>query len=203
LEIIVLLVIAGCVYWLYKNRSTGPSEQNDWARKFSVYYVNDSLCLYSIGTGDIPEELIVILEPRIPGRVEQSFIVSLGNYLRQECGRNMQHGDYPKALAETRKLLSANIQWANSHASLGPFIRAVHKEETGTDITEAELAAHRAEIIRQVTSDEGVAATMIGQILQFNMESMFKEMFGMRFYDYVQAKYPKDGTAPIPASSHV
>ena len=50
MEIIVLLVIAGCIYWLYKNRATGPSEQNYWARKFAVYYVNDSLCLYSLGT---------------------------------------------------------------------------------------------------------------------------------------------------------
>ncbi|MBR0554995.1 hypothetical protein J5J10_04810 [Ciceribacter sp. L1K23] len=189
MEIIVLLVIAGCVYWLYKNRA--PANRNDWVRKFSVYYATNALCLHGSSSGDVPEQLVGLMEPRIAGGVQQSFIASLGNYLQAECGRNLQPSDYPKAVADIRKLLSANIQWANSHAALGPFIRAMHKEEAGTDITEAELAAHRNEIIRQVKTDEQAAAMMMGQILRFNMEAMFKEMFGVRYYDYLQAKYPK------------
>jgi len=202
MEIIVLLVIAGCVYWLYKNRTSAPAQQDDWVRRFSVYHATNTLCLYSYGTGDIPEELVGLMEPRIAGGVQQSFIASLGNYLRDKHGRNMQQGDYPKALADIRKLLSANIQWANSHAALGPFIRAMHKEETGTDITEAELLAHRDEIIRQVKTNEEAAAMMMGQIVRFNIETLFKDMFGMRYDEYLQAKYPKDGVAPIPATSH-
>lgn len=201
MEIIVLAIIAGCVYWLYKNRTPVPSQQNDWVRKFSVYYATNALCLYSSGTGDIPEELVGLMEPRIAGGVEQSFVASLGNYLRDECGRNMQRGDYPKALVDIRKLLSANIQWANSHASLGPFIRAMHKEDTGNDITDEELAAYRNEIIEQVKADEEAAVMMMGQIFSFNIETLFKEMFGVSYGGYLQAKYPKD--APVPTSAAI
>ncbi|POO57850.1 hypothetical protein [Agrobacterium rosae] len=200
MEIIVLLVITACVYWLYKNRTSAPAQQDDWVRRFSVYYATNSLCLYSYGTGDIPEELVGLMEPRIAGGVQQSFIASLGNYLRDKHGRNMQHGDYPKALAEIRKLLSANIQWANSHAALGPFIRAMHKEETGTDITEAELLAHRDEIITQVTANVDAAALMMGQILRFNMERKFKELFGVRYYDYLQMKHVKQEPEASPVA---
>lgn len=201
MEIIVLLFIAGCVYWLYKTRKTESPQQDDWARKFSVYYATNALCLYGSRSGDVPEELVGLMAPRIAGGVEQSFVASLGNYLRDEHGRNLQRGDYPKALIEIRKLLSANIKWANSYASLGPFIRAMHKEDTGTEITEAELTAHRDEIIRQVKTDEEAAAMMMGQILQFNIETLFKEMFGVQYHEYLQAKYPKDKPASsLPAA---
>lgn len=196
MEIILLLVMAGFIYWLYKNRERPSVQRNDWVRKFSVYYATNALCLYGSSSGDVPEQLVGLMEPRIAGEVQQSFMASLGNYLRQECKRNMQPGDYPKALADIRKLLSANVQWANSHAAIGPFIRAMHKEETGKDVTEAELAAHRDETIKQVKTDERAAAMIMGKILRFNMETMFKEMFGVRYYDYLQAKCPKDEPAP-------
>lgn len=196
METILLLIMAGGIYWLYKNRERPSAQRNDWVRKFSVFYATNALCLYGSSSGDVPEQLVGLMEPRIAGEVQQSFMASLGNYLRQECKRNMQPGDYPKALADIRKLLSANVQWANSHAAIGPFIRAMHKEETGTDITEAELAAHRDETIEQVNTDEQAAAMIMGQILRFNMETMFKEMFGVRYYDYLKAKGPKDEPAP-------
>lgn len=200
METILLLIMAGGIYWLYKNRERPSVQRNDWVRKFSVYYATNALCLYGSSSGEVPEQLVGLMDPRIAGDAQQSFIASLGNYLRHECKRNIQPGDYRLALADIRKLLSSNVQWANSHAAIGPFIRAMHKEETGTDISEAELAAHRDEIIEQARTDEEAAAIIMARILRFNMEATFHETFGMRYHDYLRSKYPTGARASLSAA---
>jgi len=201
LGIAAFLVIIGCIYWLYKHRTPAPAQQHDWVSKFSVHYITESLCLFASNEGDVPERVVGLMEDKIAGGTQQTFIVCLGDFIREECDRDLRQGDYQVALADVRKLLTAQTARINSNSELRRLISAMHEEEEGTEITLKELNEAYNEIMNNVRSSKETAAWVMGKMLRFNMETMFKQMFGMRYNDYLQAKYPKSELASISATA--
>ncbi|NEH59880.1 hypothetical protein GR198_29625 [Rhizobium leguminosarum] len=188
LGIVTLLVIVGCIYWLYRNRGATAGSERQWIKTFAIHHINEILSLYATGSDPMPEEAARLLEHRLDGAAQQSLIVSLGNYLREQCGRNLQRGDYELAAKGVRDLLSAEVRRANSFETLRSYIRAMHRDDTGEEITEEQLAAYYKEIVADVKSDETAAAHMLGQVLRFNIEAMHVNTFGLSYWDYVKAK---------------
>jgi hypothetical protein len=199
LGIAALAVIVGCIYWLYRNR-TEQYPTALWVREFAILHINEALNLY--GTFDpMPEEVVGLLQPRMPGAVQQSLVVGLSNYLRAHCGRGVQRSDYEPVTKCIRDLLSAEVRLANSSEGIRSYAKASHKQDTGTDIPEAELAAGVRQILQEAKADEVIAAKVLGDILRFNMEAMFKDTFGMTYWDYVQAKNPTGGQSSVPEAA--
>lgn len=199
LGIAALAVIVGCIYWLYRNR-TEQYPTAPWVTEFAILHINEALNLY--GTFDpMPEEVVGLLQPRMPGAVQQSLVVGLSNYLRAHCGRGVQRSDYEPATRCIRDLLSGEVRLANSSEGIRSYVKAAHKQDTGTDIPEAELAAGVRQILQEAKADEVIAAKVLGDILRFNMETMFKNTFGMTYWDYVQAKNPAGGQGSVTASA--
>lgn len=163
--------------------------------------MTESLCLYASNEGDVPERVVGLMEDKIAGGTQQTFIVCLGNFLRDECNRDLRQGDYQVALVDVRKLLTVQTARVNSNSELRRLITAMHKEEEGTEITLKELNEAYNEIMTNVRSDSETAAWIMGKMLRFNMEAMFKEMFGMRYYEYLQAKHPNAPPVPTPAAA--
>lgn len=188
LGIVTLLVIVGCIYWLYRNRGAKAGSERQWIKMFAIHHINEILSLYATGSDPMPEEAARLLEHRLDGAAQQSLIVSLGNYVREQCGRNLQRGDYELAVKGVRDLLSAEVRRANSFETLRSYIRAMHRDDTGEEITEEQLAAYYNEIVADVKSDETAAALMLGQVLRFNFEAMHVNTFGISYWDYVKAK---------------
>lgn len=136
----------------------------------------------------MPEEALSLLEPRLTGAAQQSFIVGLGNYLRTHCGRNIERGDYEPAVKSVRDLLSAEVRRANSSEGIRSYVKATYRNDTGTEIPEIELAAGISQIFQEAKTDEMVAAKMLGDVVRFNIEVMFKGVFGLGYWEYVKAK---------------
>lgn len=186
MEIIVLLIIAGCVYWLYRNRAGISKPEPQWARNFAIFHVTRTMSLY--GSFDpMPKEAVSLLEPRLTGAAQQSLIVGLSNYLRAHHGRNIERGDYEPAVKSVRDLLSAEVRRANSAEGVRSYIKAVHREETGKEITESELSAGLAQLLQEAKLDDMIAARVLGDTLRFNMNVMFRGAFGVDYWDYVKA----------------
>ncbi|MBY3301398.1 hypothetical protein HFO04_01045 [Rhizobium laguerreae] len=201
LGIIALLVIVCCIYWLYRNRGATSGSHAQWTKPFAIRYINEVLSLYATGSDPMPEEAARLLEHRLDGAAQQSLIVSLGNYLREHCGRNVQRGDYELAVKCVRDLLSGEVRRANSFETLPSYIRTMHRNDTGEEISEDQLAAYYEEIVADVKSDELAAALTLGNVLRFNIEAMHVSTFGLSYWDYVKGKASSTRARPPTSGS--